>query len=184
MSVPRPLGVMPRFESGLSVWFSRVIDGQAGIQQANRQVMIMKKQLTACLMAGAVALGACAQDTTDGTDTTSSPGTVSNTSTTLSGADATSGDNETIVELQTEIDALASAIAESDAAEELGAGWDTLRTELATALVSIQEDGTVAREEIEDRLESFEQRIDELEVEENVRTSWDALRSHLEQLLD
>ena len=141
----------------------------------------MRRQLTALLLAG-LALGACAQDTTDGTDATDPT-----TATTSAGADTTpdtsAADGETIAEFQAEIDELATAISESAAAEELTEAWDELSDDLTAAVASIREDGTIAREEIESGLETFEQRLDELNVEENVQTAWDALRSHLEQLL-
>jgi gas vesicle protein len=100
----------------------------------------------------------------------------------MAGADTTFAGGETIAELEAEIDQLGSAIAESEAADELAAAWDTLGDEISAAVASIGEDGTIAREEIESELESFEQNLDDLEVEENVRTAWEALRSHLEQL--
>ncbi len=140
----------------------------------------MRRQLTALLIAG-LALGACAQDATNGTDATNP------TTATSAGADTTpdaaTGDSEIIAEFQAEIDELATAISESAAAEELTESWDELSDDLTAAVASIQEDGTIAREEIESGLETFEQRLDELNVEENVQTAWDALRSHLEQLL-
>lgn len=139
-----------------------------------------QRNLTIALLAGALALGACAQETTDSTDTTGVTGTEPATSSTMSDADTTFA--ETIAELEAEVDQLGSAIAESEAAEELAAAWDTLGDEISAAVASIGEDGTIAREEIESELESFEQNLDDLEVEENVRTAWEALRSHLEQL--
>jgi hypothetical protein len=132
------------------------------------------------LLAGAATLGACAQETTD---TTSSAGTTPATRTTTGGAATASESSETIAELQAEIDQLASAIAESEAGEDLAGAWEALGTELAAAVVSVQDDGAIAREEVEDELEQFESTLDELEVEENLRTAWEALRSHLEQLL-
>jgi gas vesicle protein len=140
------------------------------------------RKLIIALVAGALAFGACTQDTTDGTDTTGVTGTEPAPSTTMSGAETTFALDETMVELEAEIDQLGSAIAESEAADELTAAWDTLGNEISAAVASIGEDGTIAREEIESELESFEQNLDDLEVEENVRTAWEALRSHLEQL--
>lgn len=141
-----------------------------------------QRRLIIALVAGTVALGACAEATTDSTDTTDVPGTEPATSSTMAGADTTAPGDETMIELEAEIDQLGSAIAESEAAEELAAAWDTLGDEISAAVASIGEDGTIAREEIESELESFEQNLDDLEVEENVRTAWEALRSHLEQL--
>jgi gas vesicle protein len=140
-----------------------------------------QRNLIIALLAGAVALGACSQDTTD-TDTTGVTGTEPAPSTTISGNETTSAGDETMIELEAEIDQLGSAIAESEAADELSAAWDTLGDEISAAVASIGEDGAIAREEIESELESFEHNLDDLEVEENVRTAWEALRSHLEQL--
>lgn len=141
----------------------------------------MRKKSIALALAGTIALGACAdattEDTTDGlTDDTPAATTAP------AGTDA-SGGMEAIAELQAEIDELANAISESESAQDLTAAWETLNTELAASIEAIQEDGTIAREEIESGLETFEQRLDELEVEENVRTAWEALRSHLEQIM-
>ena len=140
------------------------------------------RNLTIALLAGALALGACSQDTTDGTGSTGVTGTEPAPSTTMSGAATTFAGDETMIELEAELDQLGSAIAESEAADELSAAWDALGDEISAAMASIGEDGTIAREEIESELESFEQNLDDLEVEENVRTAWEALRSHLEQL--
>ena len=140
------------------------------------------RKLTALLLAGLMAVSACAQESTDGPDATDS--TSAPPATTAAGAETTSaGNSETIAEFQAEIDEMATAIGESEAAEELTEAWDGLSDDLAAAIASIQEDGTIARAEIESGLESFEERLDELDVEENVRTAWEALRSHLEQLL-
>jgi gas vesicle protein len=141
-----------------------------------------QRNLIIALLAGVLALGACAQETTDGTDTTDVPGTSPATSSTDAGAETTFAGGEIIAELQAEVDQLGSAIAESKAAEELSAAWDTLGAEISAAMASISDDGTIAREEIESEMEDFEQSLDDLEVEENVRTAWEALRSHLERL--
>jgi len=143
----------------------------------------MRRRLTVLLLAG-LGLAACAQDATDGTDATDpTTATTSAGAGTTSAGGSTVGDGETIAEFQAEIDELAAAISESAAAEELTESWDELSDDLTAAIASIQEDGTIAREEIESGLEAFEQRLDELNVEESVQTAWDALRSHLEQLI-
>jgi ABC-type glycerol-3-phosphate transport system substrate-binding protein len=119
----------------------------------------MRRRSMIVALAGALALGACS-GTTDATlpeDLTES---------TL--VDTT--DMEAIAEFQAEI-------------EDLSAAWGTLNAELAASVASIQEDGAIAREEIESGLDTFEQRLDELDVEENVRTAWEELRSKVEQLM-
>jgi gas vesicle protein len=88
-----------------------------------------------------------------------------------------------MAEFQAEIDELSDAISESEAAQELSSAWDTLNAELAASVATMREDGTIAREEIESGLEDFEQQLDDLEVEENVRIAWESLRSHVEALM-
>jgi hypothetical protein len=88
-----------------------------------------------------------------------------------------------VTELQAEIDALGDAITESEAADELNAAWTTLSAEVAASIAGIREDGTIAREEIESSVEEFQETMDELDVEENVRAAWETLRSRLEQMM-
>jgi len=138
----------------------------------------MRTRSIAVVMAGAIALGACAGSTTGST----LPEDQAGDTTVASETSGTGPAIEAITEFQAEIDELSDAISESEAAGDLSAAWETLNTDLAAAMAAIREDGAIAREEIESGLETFEQRLDELDVEENVRTAWEALRSHLEQL--
>jgi hypothetical protein len=141
----------------------------------------MTKRSIALVMAGAIAVGACADTTTGSTLPADQAGDTSVDTATSGTGPAT--DLEAITEFQAEIDELSDAISESEAADDLSAAWQTMSAELAASIEAIREDGAVAREEIESGLETFEQRLDELDVEENVRTAWEALRSHLEQLM-
>lgn len=140
---------------------------------------------TTLALAGLITLVACA-DATEGTLPEALTGTtLAGTADTASpsGTNDPSGDLETIAEFQAEIDELADAISQSEAAQDLSSAWQTLNAELAAAIETIQQDGAIAREEIEAGLEDFEQQLDELAVEENVRIAWEALRSHLEQMM-
>lgn len=140
----------------------------------------MRRRAIALALAGLAGLAACADSTTTSLDEAL-------TGTTLAGdagAEAPgSGDLDTIAEFQAEVDELSDAIAQSEAADDLSTAWQALNAELAASIQSIQEDGAIAREEIETGLEDFEQRLDELDVEEDVRIAWETLRAHLEQLM-
>jgi gas vesicle protein len=141
----------------------------------------MKTRISLLIVGSALTLAACA-DSDGGLE-----GTVT---TPASGPEATTGDTsangtalEMVTELQAEIDNLGDAISESETAEELNAAWTTLSTQVAASIAGIREDGTIAREEIESAVEEFQEQLDELDVEENVRTAWEELRSRLEQMM-
>jgi hypothetical protein len=142
----------------------------------------MKTRISLLIVGSALALAACADS-----DGGLAEGTVT---TATSGPEATTGDTsadgtapEMVTELQAEVEALGDAISESETAEELNAAWTTLSAQVAASIAGIREDGTIAREEIESAVEEFEEQLDELDVEENVRTAWEELRSRLEQMM-
>jgi hypothetical protein len=54
---------------------------------------------------------------------------------------------------------------------------------VAASIAGIREDGTIARAEIESAVEDFEETLDDLDVEEKVRTAWESVRSQLEQMM-
>lgn len=149
----------------------------------------MRKRILLLALMGTFAVAACSEGTVgttldDGAATMPTSGTSGTTSgAATDGTAGETGDPETMAEFQAEIDELSDAISESEAADELNSAWDTLNAELAASIAAIQEDGTIAREEIESSLEDFEQQLDELDVEENVRTAWESLRSHVEALM-
>lgn len=147
----------------------------------------MRRRLLLLAIVSTLALAACSD--TAGTDPTDGAATMptSDTSGTTSGAtEDTSGmaaDPETMADLQAQLDEFSDAVAQSQAAQDLETSWNTLSAELAASVAAISEDGTVAREEIESGLEDFEERLDELDVEESVRSAWESLRSQLEQVM-
>ncbi len=124
-----------------------------------------------------VALSACADGSTD----ESVPGSVTSDTagTTTVAAD---DQNEALGNLEGEIDSLGEAITSSEAGQELSSAWDTLKVELAAAIATLRSQGDVARDEIQTALDTFEQKLDDLDVEENVRAAWDQMRSHVEEL--
>jgi hypothetical protein len=142
---------------------------------------MMRTKLWLFTIVSALALTACSE--TGGTDAEETAPTAGVTGTTTEGTTGETGASETIAELQAEFDDLSEAIADSGTPEELASAWDTLSAEIAASIAALREDRTIAREEIESSVEEFEQSLDDLEVDEDVRTAWEALRSHLEQLM-
>jgi hypothetical protein len=142
----------------------------------------MKTRISLLIAGSALMLAACADSDgglADGTLTLPTSGPEATTDDTSSDGAAP----ETVTELQAEIEALGDAISESAAADELNAAWTTLSAEVAASIAGIREDGTIAREEIESGVEEFQETLDELDVEESVRTAWETLRSRLEQMM-
>jgi hypothetical protein len=135
---------------------------------------MMRTKLWLFTIVTALALAACSE--TGGTDlaeeTTPTAGA---TGTTTGGTSGETGASETIAELS-------EAIAASGTPQELASAWDSLSTEITASIAALREDRTIAREQIESSVEEFEQSLDDMEVDEDVRAAWEALRSHLEQL--
>lgn len=139
----------------------------------------MRKAARSIALAGLLALAACS-GATGGTTSEALTGT---TLAGTGGTDAASDALAAVATFQEDIQAVSDAIAESDSAEEVRTAWDTLNAELTASVESIREDGSIAREEIEASLDTFEQQLDEIEVSEDVRTAWEELRANLEQLM-
>jgi hypothetical protein len=142
----------------------------------------MRRRLLLLTLGSALVLAACS-DTGGAGDATATLPTSGTTALDTENDSGQTGTGEALAEFQTEVDQLSDAIAESEAAQDLSTAWTTLSAELAAGIATMQEDGTVAREEIESGIEEFEQRLDELNVEENVRTAWESLRTQIEQLM-
>jgi len=136
----------------------------------------MRKRTTSIALAGLLALAACSGTTGDTLTDTTLAGTSEGTGTS---SDALAA----VAAFQEDIQALSDAISESESAEELRDAWDTLNAELTASVESVREDGAIAREEIEESLDTFEQQLDDIEVNEDVRTAWEDLRTNLEQLM-
>jgi len=137
----------------------------------------MKGRWMAYVLATIVALSACADGSTDESVPVASTSDTAGTTTV-----AAAGQDEALGNLEGEIDSLGEAITSSEAGQELSSAWNTLTVELAAAIATLRSQGDVARDEIQSALDAFEQKLDDLDVEENVRAAWDELRSHVEQL--
>ena len=139
----------------------------------------MRNRATSIALAGLLTLAACS-GTTGGTTSEALTGTT--LTGTSGGTGATSDALAAVAAFQEDIQALSDAIAESESAEQLSSAWDTLNAELTASVESVREDGAIARSEIEQSLDAFEQQLDDIEVNEDVRTAWEELRTNLEQL--
>ena len=99
------------------------------------------------------------------------------------GPDASSDALAAVAAFQEDIQALSDAISESESGggAEVGLGHAEHRAHCLRR-VDFARTGD-RREEIEASLDAFEQQLDEIEVNEDVRTAWDELRTNLEQLM-
>ena len=125
------------------------------------------------MLATTIVVGACADASTDeSVPADTSPDTAAAT-TAPAGAQ-----EESLGQFENEIDNLSDAIASSESAQELSSAWDALKVELAATVATLRAEGDVARDDVEAALDTFEQELDALDVEENVSAAWDELRSH------
>jgi type I site-specific restriction endonuclease len=138
---------------------------------------IMRRRIMAFVLA-TIVLGACADASTDESvpaDTSSDTAAASTVS-----AD---GQEEALGQFEDEIDSLSEAIASSESAQELSSAWDALKVELTATVATLRAGGAAARDDVDAALDTFEQELDALDIEENVSAAWDELRSHVEQLM-
>ena len=138
----------------------------------------MRSRPTAILLAAAVVFGACADASTDeSVPADTSPDTTAATTV------PAGGQEDALGQFEDDIDSLSEAISSSESAQELSSAWDTLKVELAATVATLRAEGAVARDDVEAALDTFEQELDAMDVDENVSAAWDELRSHLEQLM-
>jgi hypothetical protein len=163
----------------------------------------MRRTLTTGLVALALTLGACAGDagTTDTTedlglgdvttttavttDTTVDDvtGTTAMTDDTMSVPDVSlpEGIDEAISSLQGDFAELASAIAASDAGEQLLAEWTAAQSDILEALAAVQAGEALDTTAIEDALDQFTAAIPG--TEEDITAAWNEVRATLEGLI-
>ena len=65
----------------------------------------------------------------------------------------------------------------------MSSAWDALKVEMAATVATLRAEGDVARDDVEAAVDTFQQELDALDVEENVSAAWDELRAHVEQLI-
>jgi hypothetical protein len=138
----------------------------------------MRRRAMAFGVAATMVLGACADASPDeSVPTDTSPDTAAVT-TVPAGAE-----EESLGQFEDEIDNLSEAISSSESAQELSSAWDSLKVELAATVATLRTEGAVAREDVDAAVDTFQQELDSIDVEPNVRAAWEELRSHLEQLV-
>ena len=138
----------------------------------------MRSRAIVLVLAMTIVVGACADASTDeSVPADTSPDTAAATTVPAGGQD------EAVGQFEDEIDNLSEAIASSESGQELSSAWDTLKVELAATVATLRAEGAVARDDVEAALDTFEQELDAIDVDENVSAAWDELRSHVEQLI-
>lgn len=88
-------------------------------------------------------------------------------------------------EIQTEIEAVATEIENSEAADDLSAAWSDIQTEINAAVDSITSDGTVDTEAIQAELDEFQTEVEAAgdAVSDDLVAAWNELRSTVEELI-
>jgi phenylalanyl-tRNA synthetase alpha subunit len=139
----------------------------------------MKRIITA-IMIGALALAACSGDTVDEVASEIEDAT-----------DASVADEveQNAVELASEVeqqmDTLATEIQNSEAADDLQNAWNDIQTEVTAAIASMQTDGTISTEGLEQELDEFQTELDAAgdQIAPELQDAWNSLRSNIEQMM-
>jgi hypothetical protein len=138
----------------------------------------MRKRAMAFVLATTMVVGACADASTD--DSVPDDTSPDSAAATTAPAD---GQKEALGQFEDEIDGLSEAISSSESAQALSSAWDALKVELTATVATLRAGGDAARDDVQAALDTFEQELDSIDVEENVSAAWDELRSHVEQLI-
>jgi phage-related minor tail protein len=139
----------------------------------------MKRIITA-IMIGALALAACSGDTVDEVASEIEDAT-----------DASVADEveQNAVELASEVeqqmDTLTTEIQNSEAADDLQNAWNDIQTEVTAAIASMQTDGTISTEGLEQELDEFQTELDAAgdQIAPELQDAWNSLRSNIEQMM-
>jgi phenylalanyl-tRNA synthetase alpha subunit len=142
--------------------------------------MMNGKKLSAAVLAGAMALAACSGDAVD--DVTSEI----EEATDASVADEVEQNAMDLAsEVESEMSSLATEIQNSESADELETAWNDLQGEVTAAIASMQTDGSIETEGIEQELDAFQSELEAAgdDIAPDVRNAWDSLRSKIEELM-
>jgi phenylalanyl-tRNA synthetase alpha subunit len=139
----------------------------------------MKRIITA-IMIGALALAACSGDTVDEVASEIEDAT-----------DASVADEvernavELASEVEQQMDTLATEIQNSEAADDLQNAWNDIQTEVTAAIASMQTDGTISTEGLEQELDEFQTELDAAgdQIAPELQDAWNSLRSNIEQMM-
>jgi enamine deaminase RidA (YjgF/YER057c/UK114 family) len=89
-------------------------------------------------------------------------------------------------DVEEQMDMLTEEIQTSEAASELESAWSNIQTSVTAAIASMQSDGTVATDEIEEALDEFQTELDAAgdEIAPEVRSAWESLKTSLQDLMN
>jgi PBP1b-binding outer membrane lipoprotein LpoB len=139
----------------------------------------MKRIITA-IMIGALVLAACSGDTVE--DVTSEIEDATNASV----SDEVEQDAvDLATDVEQQMDTLSNEIQNSEAADDLQNAWNDIQNEVTAAIASMQTDGTISTEGLEQELNEFQTELDAAgdEIAPEVRDAWTSLRTSIEQMM-
>lgn len=92
---------------------------------------------------------------------------------------------DALTDIQAEIETVATAIENSDAADDLQTAWSEVRAQINEAMNSITSDEAIDTEAIRAELEEFQAEVEAAgdEVGADLESAWNELRSRIEQLI-
>ncbi len=140
----------------------------------------MKRLMTA-VFACALAIGACSNGTADD---------VSSQIDKATDASVASQAEQNAVELATEVEAqmdtLSTEIQSSQSAEDLQNAWTDVQGAVTTAIASMQTDGTVTTDGLQEALDNFQTQVDQAgeEIGPEVKDAWQSLKTDIEQMMN
>lgn len=87
-------------------------------------------------------------------------------------------------DVEEQMDTLTDEIQSSDAADDLRNAWNDIQTAVTGAIASMQADGAVPTEEIEEAVNEFQAVLDEAgdDIAPELETAWESLRSSIRDL--
>lgn len=92
---------------------------------------------------------------------------------------------ELAAEVEQEMDVLAEEIQASEAAADLKAAWGEVQAEVTAAIATMQTDGTITTDGLEQELEAFQAELDWVgdAVAPELKEAWSSLRTKIEQMM-
>ncbi len=92
---------------------------------------------------------------------------------------------ELAAEVEQEMDVLAEEIQASEAAADLKAAWGEVQAEVTAAIATMQTDGTITTDGLEQELEAFQAELDGVgdAVAPELKEAWSSLRTKIEQMM-
>lgn len=138
------------------------------------------KRLFALLVAGMLVLAACSGDGLD--DATSD---LEDATDVTVADDVEQGAMELAADVEEQMDTLSEEIQSSDAAGGLQDAWADIQTAVTAAIASMQADGTVATDGIEEAVDDFQAELEAAgeEIAPELRSAWESFRTSLQDLI-